>query len=192
MTQARIQEIRDMLARRPAEPNSETLASWWLLSAGYIDMLLAELERRDAGTGLLEQAKKLFAHIETTTNAAQEQMETANRLAREQMQAAAATLAVGVYRERNRLVAALVRIAHQRWAHGITLEWRAGLGRHPEDDATWDREWMTIVFIDTPAGQLSWHIHDSELDLFDGIPPYEGVWDGHTTDEKYRRLELVR
>lgn len=98
------------------------------------------------------------------------------------------------YRERNRLVAALARVAdaHDGPVSMWPEPWRAGMGRHPEDDATWDREWMTIVFLDTPVGQLSWHVHDSELALFEGIPPYEGTWDGHTTEEKYARLEKLR
>lgn len=55
-----------------------------------------------------------------------------------------------------------------------------------------------VVYIDTPRGQLSWHINPLDLDLFDhvwkgrdGFPAYE--WDGHTTEEKYARLaQLTR
>jgi len=85
------------------------------------------------------------------------------------------------YHERNQCVAALVTMA-------TMLGWRHGLGLHDESDASWDREWMHIVFIDLPTGQVSWHIHDRGLPMFQHLKPYPGTWDGHTTDEKYQRL----
>jgi hypothetical protein len=47
------------------------------------------------------------------------------------------------------------------------------------------------VYIDTPEGQLSWHYHDEEAHLFSALPPYEKPWDGHSTLEKYLRLERL-
>lgn len=87
----------------------------------------------------------------------------------------------GAYRERNQLVALLARMA-------LELGWMVGVGRHPDSDTTWDSDWRTIVFIDLPTGQASWHFHDSERHLLEGLPPYPGKWDGHTTDEKYDRV----
>lgn len=81
----------------------------------------------------------------------------------------------GAYTERNRLVAALAWMA-------IAFGWRAGVSPDTTQDG-WD-----LVFIKTPNGQLSWHIPSSEADLFDGLPPYLGEWDGHTSQEKYERL----
>ena len=89
-----------------------------------------------------------------------------------------------VYRERNQCVAAMAKMA-------IMMGWFAYLGHHEDSDAGWDPEWKTIVFIETPAGQCSWHIHDRELGLFAFLPrrPIGAYkWDGHTTEEKYRRL----
>lgn len=80
----------------------------------------------------------------------------------------------GAYRERNALVAALSKI------------FPSGLGRHVASD--WEDDWRTIVFIDLPTGQASWHIHDSEAPMFRHLRKYEGEWDGHTTEEKYRRM----
>lgn len=83
----------------------------------------------------------------------------------------------GAYSERNQLVAALSKM------------FPASLERHPEEDKAWDDDWRWIVFIDLPTGQASWHIHDSELAMFDHLPRHIGrTWDGHTTDEKYARL----
>jgi hypothetical protein len=45
------------------------------------------------------------------------------------------------------------------------------------------------VFVQLPAGQASWHIHESELGWFDHLERRAGnSWDGHTTPEKYERL----
>lgn len=84
------------------------------------------------------------------------------------------------YAERNRLVALL------------TLLFPASLERHPENEV-WEDDWRWIVFIDLPTGQVSWHIHDSELPLFEHISRNQGrVWDGHTTEEKYLRIEQMK
>ncbi|MCK9513700.1 MAG: hypothetical protein M0R28_21085 [Pigmentiphaga sp.] len=81
------------------------------------------------------------------------------------------------YTERNQLVAALTKL------------FPASLERHPEADTEWEDDWRWIVFIDLPAGQASWHIHDSELENFEHLPKNVGrKWDGHTTAEKYTRL----
>lgn len=83
-----------------------------------------------------------------------------------------------VYGERNKLVAFLSRCYPSFLA--------------PAPDAEPGFEW--IVFIETPEGQLSWHLHDSELPWFEHCPrqkPGEW-WDGHTTDEKYGRLLSLR
>lgn len=79
------------------------------------------------------------------------------------------------YLERNRLVSLLARL------------YPSGLRR--TDIEGWDSEWHGCVMIDSPVGQLSWHYHDSQAHLFEGLPQYEGDWDGHTTAEKYARIE---
>jgi rubrerythrin len=81
------------------------------------------------------------------------------------------------YTERNKLVAFLSKL------------YPSCLGRHEETDTGWDREWMTIVYVHSPEGQLSWHIHDSEIHLFNHLNYNLNImWDGHTTEEKYNRL----
>lgn len=105
------------------------------------------------------------------------------------------------YRERDRLVAALSKL------------FPAWLERHPESDKAWEDDWRWIVFVEIPTtdptvfgdarnvlgpcrqerAQLSWHIHDSELSWFDHLERRAGPsWDGHTTEEKYRRLSAIR
>jgi hypothetical protein len=93
-----------------------------------------------------------------------------------------------VYGERNQLVAAVARFALNKPG----AFWFAGLGKHqPEGDPNWDPEWTNVVYVDTPGGQLSWHVHDRDLPLFDGLPAYLTAWDGHTPAEKYERLAKV-
>lgn len=96
------------------------------------------------------------------------------------------------YWERNQLVAALSKVLP------------AHLYRHDPDDESWDKEWMWIVCIHGPHGQMTWHIHDQELHQFDHLPKYElnipglgkngalcNGWDGHSKAEKYQRLTAM-
>ena len=80
----------------------------------------------------------------------------------------------GAYLERNQLVAALSKI----YPSGIAKTAIPG----------WSEDWHGCVYIDSPVGQLSWHYHESQAHLFAHLPPYTKPWDGHTTEEKYRRL----
>jgi hypothetical protein len=85
------------------------------------------------------------------------------------------------YAERNKLVAALIRITG----------WPACMA--PDFDAPG----YTVVYVESPAGQLSWHVSDEEIDQFLALglpwrPWAPGVWDGHTTEEKYERLARLK
>lgn len=81
------------------------------------------------------------------------------------------------YAERNQLVAALSKL------------FPSHLMRHPESDPEWNDEWRWIVCIELPTGQATWHIHDSELNLFNHLEEKPNNWDGHGTVEKYNRLQ---
>lgn len=61
-------------------------------------------------------------------------------------------------------------------------------------------EWPVLTVLGA-AGQMTWHVSREDLDLLDHVPwarpgPTEDrppAWDGHSTEEKYRRLrKLVR
>ena len=88
----------------------------------------------------------------------------------------------GAYSERDKCVAMLATLAH-------ALGWTVYLGTHVGE---WEDDWRNIVFIDTPAGQVSWHYHDSERPWFAWIglvqPREPKAWDGHSTPQKYERL----
>lgn len=77
-----------------------------------------------------------------------------------------------VYRERARLVAFLAELFE-------TTTWI---------DPNWPE--FRVVAVETPLGQMSWHIHPDDMDLFDDDLT-EGEWDGHTTEEKYDRLTAL-
>jgi hypothetical protein len=57
-----------------------------------------------------------------------------------------------------------------------------------------DAPGWAVIFVETPTGQMSWHVSGDDLDLFlsvehaDSDEPQVPKWDGHTTEEKYRRL----
>ena len=89
----------------------------------------------------------------------------------------------GAYRERNMLVAALARV-------GLSLGWNVGLAKTAIEG--WSEDWHNCIYIDSPNGQLSWHIHDSQMTAFSGFPKYSGAWDGHTTEQKYARLPAIQ
>lgn len=78
------------------------------------------------------------------------------------------------YLERNKLVALLASI------------YPAGIKRTAIDG--WSDDWHGCVYIDLPWGQASWHYHDSHAALFEHLPPYNGEWDGHTTEGKYAAI----
>lgn len=84
----------------------------------------------------------------------------------------------GAYTERNAVVAALIR----------TNGWRCW--RIPAPDAP---DWW-IVYAETPRGQVSWHFGKHDSGLFEFVPyalPDSPAWDGHDTDEKYRRVAAL-
>jgi hypothetical protein len=79
------------------------------------------------------------------------------------------------YSERNHVVALLARL----FPSGI----------RNTDIPGWDAEWHGCVYIDLPSGQISYHYHDSEAHLFDGLPPYTQDWDGHDKAAVHERLK---
>lgn len=78
-----------------------------------------------------------------------------------------------VYRERARLVAFLASL------------YPCHVGHTDPNEPDW-----LVVMVHTSAGQMSWHIAPEDADLFEWVVEMKpGDWDGHTTEEKYRRLE---
>lgn len=80
------------------------------------------------------------------------------------------------YEERNRVVALL--------AHLLPAV------RFKTNIPGWNHEWHGCVYITLPNGQqLSWHYHDSQAHLFNHVPIGHVDYDGHSTDEKYSRID---
>lgn len=54
-----------------------------------------------------------------------------------------------------------------------------------------------VLFIVTSFGQMSWHLSPDDLDLFGHVEQFRAgdlavsLWDGHSTEEKYRRLRAL-
>jgi len=77
------------------------------------------------------------------------------------------------YFDRNQLALAFAKLALDRG-------WTTGLGIDP-DEPDWP-----VLYVDTPAGQLSWHLPKAEV--VGEWPRYHGKWDGHTVEQKRARL----
>lgn len=89
-------------------------------------------------------------------------------------------VADNAYSERNRLAALLAAICRPGTHIGFT------------DPSTPD---YAVVIVETPYGQASWHIPPRDFEFFRGTPESGAEstqYDGHTTDEKYARLETMR
>lgn len=84
--------------------------------------------------------------------------------------------AVSLYRERAHLVAHLARLYPAHWSEPDA------------DDA--DRDYA-LVCVHTPAGQATWHIAPGDVGLFPEMETRPGHWDGHTTTEKYDRIDMI-
>lgn len=85
-----------------------------------------------------------------------------------------------LYRERAQLVALL------------SSQYRSKIVYNSDPSTDWP-----IVFVEAPTGQLSWYINPNDMDLFEHVVPTvylnegERVWDGHSTEEKYRRIRKL-
>jgi hypothetical protein len=78
---------------------------------------------------------------------------------------------ISLYRERAHLVALLAAL------------YPSSIGTDPAEP-----DWP-VVYITLPTGQVSWHFSPDDQDLLFGVPRDDNTrWDGHTTDEKYRRI----
>lgn len=49
-----------------------------------------------------------------------------------------------------------------------------------------ENDGFSILYIDLPTGQVSWHIPDGEI--VTNFPDYDGSWDLHDTKQKRERL----
>lgn len=78
-----------------------------------------------------------------------------------------------VYAERNAVVLAFAVAMRE-------LGWPIGKAVDPTEP-----DWP-VLLIETPRGQVSWHFQAHDLPAW--VPEHPHPWDGHSTDEKYRRL----
>ncbi len=78
------------------------------------------------------------------------------------------------YFDRNQAILALGRLA-------LKLGYNAGLKADPAEP-----DWP-VLMIDLPTGQVGWHLPKDEV--LGEWPEYKAEWDGHTLEEKRKRLE---
>lgn len=153
--------------RHVVDTLAKQLDTWQEESRSQIqrnNALHAEIADLRSQVEAVKQHRKLDQYYDVQINAAEiERLEAAKN---------------GAYAERNKCLV-LVALMAQRL--GLTT----GIGIDPNAETS---EWQSILFIDLPAGQVSWHLHESETHMFYFVGAYGGTWDGHATDEKYRRV----
>lgn len=117
-----------------------------------------------------DQLELLWADREEPHRQAGLYMAECNRLEAERD--ALRTSQRGVYAQRNELAVAFCKAA-------IAAGWRAGRGFDDDKSKDWEPEWRHVVYVALPEGQqVSWHIAPTELHLLEGIPEFDGKWDG--------------
>jgi hypothetical protein len=89
-------------------------------------------------------------------------------------------LVLELYSERSACVAALVKAATAK-------QWVCWWCIDPETGPRWP-----VVGIELPTGQVTWHVSQADFDklgLAERLAKVDhATWDGHSTEEKYRRL----
>jgi hypothetical protein len=73
------------------------------------------------------------------------------------------------YTERTIVAVALAKFA-------LSQGFKAGTGL--DDNIEWDDDWRVVLYVNTPAGQMSWHIAPDDQHMLEGLPAYDGKWDG--------------
>lgn len=84
------------------------------------------------------------------------------------------------YTERNKLVCLLSKVFPSSIQDHVLKE-----------GEQWDEDWRKVIFIELPTGQCSWHIHRLEEPMFAHLGDMGMKWDGHTTEEKYQRVDAM-
>lgn len=83
----------------------------------------------------------------------------------------------GAYAERNELA---VLVATMARALGLRAGWRL--------DRSAEKGWQTLVMVELPAGQVSWHLPDNEQAPVEKLPTCFLPWDGRTKAEARQRI----
>jgi hypothetical protein len=84
-----------------------------------------------------------------------------------------------LYHQKNRTNTAYTQrtIAAVAFAHTVlSLGGSAGVGLDSREDQP--AEWRVVLYIDTTAGQMSWHISPEDQHMLEGLPKYNATWDG--------------
>lgn len=92
--------------------------------------------------------------------------------------------------QRGVVPAAALDAAYRERAHLVALlaAWRNSHIGYTDPAAP---DWAVLT-IELPTGQACWHIAPDDLHLFAHVQPtprHARGWDGHTTDEKYARID---
>ena len=85
-----------------------------------------------------------------------------------------------LYRERAQCCALIANLA-------MRLGYPVGVADDPEESG------WPVLLIRLPTGQVSWHYSEDDAKKYlDHVPRRANDWDGHNTEEKYRRVEAMQ
>lgn len=111
------------------------------------------------GRGMTEEAKAALEVIEALLVERDKAVTSAERADR-------------AYGERNALAVAFTKAA-------LAAGWKAGQGIDNDPEKDWGPEWRHVVYVQLPDGQqVSWHMAPAQLALLQGLPEFDGQWDG--------------
>lgn len=161
----------------------ERLAEWQPTHGGPLVDLGAVLLRRStradtpedvARAGRRELAGRTLMMI-AVYQFARELFAAAESFGQARAEAAGTAALRGVYSERAQLVALLAS------------HYPSYAGSDPEEPE------FPVVYLETPAGQLAWHIAPEDWRYFAGwLDTNESAkWDGHSTEQKYERIRSL-
>lgn len=191
-----------MNARKRAKRRTERSSPTYLLQGGYKptvgERIKYRLPVRDGNLNLAtievtgEQAKKFGFTEGLIQPEIAEQWQRSACTAREKLkeQAAMAAVSARIHEELKAAGEAAQRVLYRERA--VLVAWLST--RYPCAYNFSDPEspdWP-VVFVETMEGQVSWHVAPADMGLFAHVRRDDTVvWDGHSTEEKYARIERL-
>lgn len=84
------------------------------------------------------------------------------------------------YHERNMLLLLSAKLARSM---GYNVGWAF------DKKKDWEDEWCYVVYIELDKGQISYHLHPKEVEMFKAqLPEYTKLWDLSNKDEHHRLI----
>jgi hypothetical protein len=165
----------------PYIPNPDEINSSPVPAAAYNGLETAAWQRKHPTEGWMDCREEDTSHYRKQ---GQDIRELSPRSQAEDLLASANDRLNQAYSQRAYAAACMARMA-------LSLGYKAGIGRDAIESN--DPEWRVILYIDTPNGQVSWHIAPQDQWILDGLPQYDAPWDGtfRSRDGSFAKYENI-